>query len=334
MPKNITSIDVAEYAQVSQSTVSRVFSDNSPNVAEATRQRVLDAARELGYRPNVIARMMSSRETNIVGIVMGNITSPFYPYVLDKFLQKFQELDKQVLLFTVAEGQSIDDVLPLVLQYQVDALIITSATLSSDMADEYTRNGTPVILFNRTVSNSPISFVCADNVAGGRMIADLFLDNGHERLAYIAGPSNTSTNNDRERGFAERLMSRGYQRWRRAQADYTYESGYEAALNFLENGQPPDAIFCANDIMALGAMDAMRSHNLCIPDDVSIVGFDDIPMASWGAYNLTTVSQEVDLMIDKTLDILKRKLEEPDSPPIGEVVAGQLIRRGSVKQAT
>lgn len=331
MPKQVTSIDVAQRAQVSQSTVSRVFSNNSPNVAPATRERVLQVARELGYRPNFIARMMSLRETNIIGIVMGNIINPFYPNVLDKFLKQFQAMGKQVLLFTVAEDQSIDDVLPLVLQYQVDALIITSATLSSAMADEVARSGTPVVLFNRTVSNSLVSSVCADNVAGGRMIADLLLDNGHERLAYIAGPSDTSTNNDRERGFAEQLFKRGYQRWRRAQAEYSYESGYQSALGFLDTNTPPDAIFCANDIIALGAMDALRSQGLIIAQDVSVVGFDNIPMASWDAYQLTTISQESDVMIDKTIHIIQTQLKDSDIPPKVERIKGQLIMRRSVK---
>ena len=333
MTKRITSIEVAKRAQVSQSTVSRVFSDDSPNVAEATRQRVLRVAEELGYRPNVIARMMSRRETNIIGIVMGSITSPFYPYVLDKFLQRFQAMDKQVLLFTAAEGQSVDEVLPLVLQYQVDGLIITSATLSSDMAEECARAGTPVILFNRRINDSNVSVVCADNVAGGRLIADLLLDAGYEKLAYIAGPSDTSTNNDREEGFREGLIERGYPDLQRSQANYTYESGYESALELIDSDTPPDAIFCANDIMALGAIDAIRARGLRIPADVSVVGFDNIPMAGWGAYDLTTVSQEVDEMIDKTIEILLTKLEDPSSPPQVELVEGKLIRRGSVKNA-
>lgn len=299
MPKRITSIEVAEYAQVSQSTVSRVFSDDSPNVAPATRERVLQAAEELGYRPNVIARMMSRRETNIIGIVMAHITSPFYPYVLDKFLQRFQAIGKHVLLFTAPEGQSTDDILPLILQYQVDGLIITSTTLSSEMADECVRSGTAVVLFNRLIKDVNISAVCSDNVTGGRNVADLLLVTGHKRLAYIAGPSNTSTNNDRERGFYQRLTERGYQGMQRIQANYTYESGYQSTLNLLDREVRPDAIFCANDTMAFGAMDAVRERGFVIPDDVSIVGYDNIPMASWGAYNLTTVSQDVDLMIEK-----------------------------------
>ncbi len=332
MVKGITSKDVARRAEVSQSTVSRVFSDDSPNVAEATRLRVLQVAEDLGYRPNVIARMMSRRETNIIGIVMGNITSPFYPYVLDKFLKRFQAMNKQVLLFTAAEGQPVDEILPLVLQYQVDALIITSATLSSDMADECARAGTPVILFNRRVANNNVSAVCADNVAGGRLVADYLLDNGHHHMAYLAGASNTSTNNEREQGFSQRLTERGMTDWQRTQSDYTYEAGYQALLELLDKGTSLDAIFCANDIMALGAMDALRSRGLRIADDVSVVGFDNIPMASWGAYNLTTVSQDVDVMIDETIAILQTKLDDAESEPIVKMISGQLIVRGSVRQ--
>ena len=332
MSKNVTSIDVAKRAGVSQSTVSRVFSDNSPNVSEKARQRVLQAAKELGYQPNIIARMMSTRRTNIIGIVMATITSPFYPYVLEKFLEELQAIDKQVLLFTASSNQSVDDMLPLVLQYQVDALIITSATLSSAMAATSIQRGTPVILFNRKVNDPNVSAVCADNVAGGRLAAKVLLDTGHEQLAFIAGIQNTSTTQDRERGFRECLQERDYQNWQRAQGHYTYESGFTAAKELLESDTPPDAIFCANDIMAIGAIDAIREKGLQVGEDVSVIGFDNIPMADWGAYQLTTVSQEVDSMIQQTIAVMQEKIDSPDSPSRTEYVAGKLMVRSSVRK--
>lgn len=331
MSKRVTSIEVAERAGVSQSTVSRVFSSNSPNVSSKVRQRVLKAADELGYQPNAIARMMSTRQTRIVGIVMATITSPFYPYVLEKFLRELQAIDRQVLLFTAAENQSIDDILPLALQYQVDALIITSATLSSALAAVSMRRGTPVILFNRAVKDPNISAVCADNVAGGALVADLLLDTGHQRPAYIAGIQNTSTSQDREQGFAARLHARGCVDWARAQGAYTYESGYQAAESLLSADQPPDALFCANDIMALGAIDAIRARGLHVGQDISVIGFDNIPMAAWNAYQLTTISQEVDLMIQRTIELMLEKIETPDSPSRVLRVPGQLVIRSSVR---
>lgn len=329
--KKVTSIDVARAAGVSQSTVSRVFSVNSPNVSEKARQRVLAVAAELGYQPNAIARMMSTRQTNIVGLVMGTITSPFYPYVLEKFLQSLQAIDRQALVFTASENQSVEDILPMVLQYQVDALIITSATLSSDMAASSKQMGTPVILFNRAVQDPNMSTVCADNVAGGRLAADTLLDTGHEHLAFIAGIQNTSTSRDREFGFTECLRERGYTGLQREQGRYTYESAYAAAKRLLDSPHVPDAIFCANDIMAIGSIDALREAGLVVGEDVSVMGFDNIPMAAWGAYHLTTISQEVDTMIAKTLEVMQEKIDAPDSPSRDVRVAVELAVRSSVR---
>jgi DNA-binding LacI/PurR family transcriptional regulator len=334
MPKKATSIEVAERAGVSQSTVSRVFSANSPNVSDPARQRVLQAAQELGYRPNAIARMMSTRQTNIVGIVMATITSPFYPYVLEKFLQKLQAIDRQVLLFTAAENQSIDDLMPQVLQYQLDALIVTSATLSSEMAAASRQGGTPIILFNRSVNDPNVNAVYADNLAGGRLAADVLLDTGHQRLAYLAGIQNTSTSQDREQGFTGRLRERGCDTWLRAQGHYTYDSGYQAAQTLLDASEPPDAIFCANDIMALGVVDAIRARGWQVGRDISVIGFDNIPMTAWGAYQLTTISQEVDTMIETTINLMLEKIETPTRASRVIQVAGNLIVRASVRNLT
>lgn len=331
MAKRITSVDVAARAGVSQSTVSRVFSPNG-RVSEDKRQRVLKAAQELGYHPNAIARSLTTEHTNIIGLVMANLTSPFYPYVLEKFLQRFQAMQKQPLLFTAAANQDIDDLTTHILQYRVDALIITSATLSSDMADECQRYGVPVILFNRYAHNTNASAICSDNVEGGRQVANLLLDRGHQRIAYIAGHSTASTNNDREKGFADRLRERGVADWLREEGDFLYPSGYEAATRLLAREDRPDAIFCASDNMALGALDAARyEFGLRIPQDLSVVGFDDIPMASWPAYNLTTIAQQVDRMIEVTMETLLDRLDDPDTPPVTHLIPGKLTLRGSVR---
>ena len=329
--KKPTSVDVARQAGVSQSTVSRIFSPGA-KVHPETRQKVLAAALDLGYQPNAIARSLITQRTNIIGIVMAQITSPFYPYVLEKFIQKLQAMGRQVLLFNAAPNQDIDDILPLVLQYQVDGLIITSATLSSAMAAACAKNGTPVLLFNRYVPKAKASAVCCDNVAGGRMVANFLLDAGHQRLAYIAGSKNTSTNIDREKGFTTQLQARGYNQWLREQGAYTHESGYAAAKRLLQQDNPPDAIFCANDIMAQGALDAARfALGLHVPQAVSIIGFDDIPAASWPSYALTTVRQPVNMMIDTAIDLMLERVEKPETEPTHKLLPGRLIERGSTR---
>ncbi len=331
--RKITSVDVARLAGVHQSTVSRAFSDDG-SVAPETRDRVLAAARRLGYTPNAIARSLITNQSNIVGVVMAGISSPFQPYVLEKFLQALQERGRQALVFSAPPGQEIDDILPAVLQYRVDGLIITSATLSSARLEDCARAGTPVILFNRNVPGGGASAVCCDNVEGGRLVANLLLDAGHRRLAYIAGSANSSTNRDREKGFTDRLYERGIVGTLREQGRYSYESGYEAARRLLERDDPPDAIFCASDIIALGALDLARERGVRVPDDLSIVGFDDIPMARWSAYALTTIRQPVDAMIAATLALLQERRAAPDAPPVTKLFPGALVERGSARRAS
>jgi DNA-binding LacI/PurR family transcriptional regulator len=330
----VTSVAVARLAGVSQSTVSRVFSARAgAKVANETIQRVHAAAQKLGYKPNALASSLITRRTNMIGVVMAEINSPFYPYVLEKFTQLLHDLGKQVLLFSTGPGKDVDDVMPDVMRYKVDGLIIANAILGSTLVEECTRMEMPLLLFNRFVRGANVSAVSCDNLVGGRLVADVLLDAGHRRLAYIAGKINTSTNFDREQGFAERLRERGYNTWLREQGDYTYASGFAAAQRLLERADRPDAIFCANDITALGALDAARQGGIAVPDELSIIGFDDIPAASWGAYSLTTVRQPVDAMIDLSVRALLERIETPGLPPISAFVPGRLIRRASARLA-
>lgn len=296
--------------------------------------RVRQAAHELGYKPNALASSLITRRTNLVGVVMAEITSPFYPYVLEKLTQQLHDRGKQVLLFSTGPDKDVDAVLPDVLRYKVDGLIIANAVLGSTLVEECVRQRTPLLLFNRYVHGSNASAVACDNRAGGRMVADALLDGGHTRIAFVAGKRNTSTNMDREQGFAERLRERGYADLRREQGNYTYESGQRAAERLLARTDPPDAIFCANDIMALGALDAARQRGLRVPEDVSVIGFDDIPAAAWGAYNLTTVRQPVERMIDIGVETLLARIEEPERAPDTTFVAGALVWRSSARQAS
>lgn len=327
----VTSIEVAKAAGVSQSTVSRSF-DPSSSVASATRQHVLEVARQLGYKPNIIARSLSTHKTNIVGVIMANLAnSLFYPNVVESLTQKLQALGKQVLLFHVQPDQPVDDVLPRVLGYQVDGLVIASTTPSSELCDECARNGTPVVLFNRENPGSLTNAVCCDNVQGGRQVADFLLDAGHKRLAYIGGIPNMLTNTMRQKGFIEQLEKRGCRDVRVVQGAYTYESGYEAGRDLLTRDDPPDAIFCAADIMALGAMDVARYElGIKIPDELSIVGFDDIAVARYPAYSLTTICQPINAMVDAVVEFL---FQDADDPVTGQTVLlpGELVIRASAR---
>lgn len=334
MKKAATSIDVARVAGLSQSTVSRAFDPNS-SVAPETRARVLAAAAQLGYQPNVIARSLSTQRSDIIGIIMANINnSLFYPLVLEEFTRELQALGKQVLLFNVAPDRPVDEILPRVLGYQVDGLIITSTTPSKEIVDECTRLGKPVVLFNRLVGGTNANVVSCDNVAGSQLVANAFLDAGHKRIAAIAGIATTATSALREKGFTEQLKERGYHTLIREQGVFTYESGYEAALRLLDCDSPPDAIYCMADIMALGAMDAARYQlGIKIPDELSIIGFDDIPVAKYPAYSLTTIRQPISAMIASVIELLSRENGDATKAEV-RLLPGELIVRESARIAS
>jgi DNA-binding LacI/PurR family transcriptional regulator len=329
-----TSVDVARLAGVNQSTVSRAFDPNS-RISAKTRQRVMDAAEELGYQPNVIARSLISQRTDIVGIVMANLTaSHFYPQVLEQFTHRLQEMGKQVLLLNTPPDSTADEMLPRALGYQVDAVIIVSLTPGNEIIEVSNRRGRPVILFNRYIPDTSANVVCCDNIQGGRLVADFLFDAGHTRIAYIAGSEKTTTNRMREHGFTQQLRSRGYDDLIREQAFYSYQAGREAARRLLTTKSPPDAVFCAADIIAMGAMDTARYElGLRIPEDLSVVGFDDVPAAEWPTYDLTTIRQPVSKMITTTLELLDRDVEDAPQTEV-HLLPVELVIRGSARTAT
>jgi DNA-binding LacI/PurR family transcriptional regulator len=325
-------IDVARLANVSQAAVSRAFTPGA-SVSEETREKVLAAARELSYRPNVIARSLIRKSTNIIGLVVMRFTNPFYARIIRDFTRALQEQGYWTLILNIAQNQELEKTLPMALQYQVDGLIVTSSTLSSGLAAECVRSGTPVVMFNRYASDTHTHVVSCDNVEGGRIVADAFLDAGHQRLAFIGGEEASSTNRDRETGFVERLQERGTSlTFRESAGDYMYEPGYEVATRLLSRDDPPDGIFCANDLIAMGALDAARTElGIKVPEELSIIGFDDIPMAAWPGYALTTIRQPVDQLVDATLQVLMDAIRSQGSEPVKKIISTNLVPRNSAR---
>lgn len=326
--KLVTARELARHLGVSQSTVSRAFSRHT-SISPAMRARVLQAAEALHYQPNVIARSLSTRRSNIVGIVMATMTNPFYPEMLEQLVKALQQIGLQALLFYVPPGKEVDSELPLLLQYQVDAVVIASANISSAMALAWTATGRPAVLINRSVPEAGVTTISCDNEAGARQVADYLLDRGYRRLAYVSGKPDTSTNIERARGFRERLRERGVSPHAEiAGTEFSYAAGYQAALELARDR--PHAVFFANDIMAVGGMDALRHEcAMRVPEDVAVVGFDDIPMASWPSYRLTTVQQPLADMVAAAVQFLAETLEQPVVGPRKHIIPGTLIERAS-----
>ena len=325
----VTAHDVARMAGVSQSAVSRTFTKGA-SVSPKTRQKVEAAAATLGYRPNQWARSLIKRRSNLIGVVAPSMENPFYSAVLEALSAAFEELGYRVLLFSTANHEDSDPVLEEVLGYRVEALVLVSASLSSRFAQECKQTGLPVVLLNRRNDSSSISSVTSDNAQGSLEIAQFLVAGGHRHPAFIAGKESSSTSRDRERSFVDSLKSLGHPAPQREVGHYTFDGAMDATRRLLSSATPPDAIFCANDIMALGAINVAREEFGLKPGtDISIVGFDDIALASWPIFALTTYVQPVAAMVSRAVGIICAQLENPDTPAIQEVVRGQLIVRNS-----
>ncbi|MGL4322871.1 MAG: LacI family DNA-binding transcriptional regulator [Beijerinckiaceae bacterium] len=327
---SVTSGDVAIRAGVSQSAVSRAFSPNA-SIAESTRQKVLKAAQDLGYRPNAIARAMISGRSRLVAVLVAYLDNQFYPLALEQLSRELQARGFQILIFMTDTGNQ-DVVVQTMLQYQVEGIIMLSAELSSSLARECAATGTPVLLFNRYVPGLPASSVTSDNLEGGRQVAHFLADGGHQRIAFVAGQENSSTSRDREAGFCKGLAERGLTLTARTVGGYTFDGAAQAARELFDCSVRPDAVFVANDHMAFAVMDVLRNElKLRIPQDVSVVGYDDVPEASWGGYELTSVSQNLNEMVTATIDILLSQIDRQKVRRKAAVAPAKLVVRSSAR---
>jgi len=217
--------------------------------------------------------------------------------------------------------------------------VLGATTLSSALAQRCADASVPVVLFNRIMASGSagaVSSVRSDNVGGGRDIARFLVAGGHQRIAYIAGREDSSTNLERERGFRDGLAELGQRIYARAIGNYDVAQARQAALDlFGHAADRPDAVFVAGDQMAIAVLDTLRHElGLAVPQDVSVVGFDDVPQAAWASYELTTFEQPVEPMVEATVALLQGYLRQTQTPPSRNlVVPGQLIIRQSARQS-
>lgn len=329
--RQATAHDVARAAGVSQSAVSRAFTPGA-SVAPETRARIVEAARALGYRPNLVARSLITRRSRIIGVAMAYLQNQFYPAALEALSRRLRQAGYHVLLLTPEQQGVADPLLEDVLSIQADALVLASTSLSSPFAAECAAAGVPVVLFNRTSDAAAVSSVAGDNLAGARAIAAFLAAGGHRRFGYIAGLPGASTNREREAGYTGWLAEQGLGPVARAEGAYDFETARAAARRLLSGPDRPDALFCANDHMALAAMEVARHElGLDVPGEVSIVGFDDAGPAPWPSFGLTTYSQPVGPMVEALAGLLLDLLGEAGAPARRLLVPGELIVRRSAR---
>jgi DNA-binding LacI/PurR family transcriptional regulator len=295
--------------------------------------RVRAAAERLGYRPNALARGLITGRSRIVGLVVAYLDNPFYPDALEKLSNALQARNHHLLVFTTgAQEVDADRVVQDLMDYQVDGIILASVTVSEALARRCGDAGMPLVLFNRGLPGSGLASVTSANRDGGRRIAEFLVAGGHRRIAHVQGLPDAMTARDRLAGFREGLAAAGRDLHMLGDGGFDRNAAAVAARRMMTAPDPPDAIFVANDHMALAVLDVLRHElRVKVPVDVSVVGYDDVPMAAWPAFDLTTLRQPTQGMVDAAVRTLMMQIEDPDAPRPETEIDGPLMIRGSTR---
>ena len=322
--------DVAKLAGVSPASVSLALNEK-PYVRKEVKERIYRAVEDLGYRPNIVARSLRKKKTGIIGLVLSDIANPFYPEIARGVEERAREYGFNVILCNTDNDPSQErNSIEILLSRQIDGLIITSAR-STDNLKEYLREDCPIVLVNRDPFPGRFDFVGIDNISSARMVVNHLIKLGHQRIAFIEGEPASPASFGRYEGYTRALGEAGIS----VQENYVkvgylkYESGYRVAISFLGEVPPPTAVFCANDMMALGAIDACAEKRMKVPQDVAIVGFDDMWVASLKNVQLTTVRQPRYQMGVKAVDLMIERITGKRSEIKRVILPTKLVIRGT-----
>jgi len=330
--RRVTSYDVARLAGVSQSAVSRCFKPGGSASAK-TRERVLAAAKELGWQPNALARGLITQQSNLIAVLISGSVNLYYPEVLFTLTQRLSDEKLRVLLFTVDSEDDVGPVLDQISQFQVDA-VISASHMKSEDADRFEERQTPIIFFNRFFEDRSSDVVLCDPEAQTRQLIGSLTAQGHEHFAVVSGPDNNMVSRTRLRGVRTAIDGHGGTIVATAAGDFTYESGAKAVHELMASESRPTAIICANDMMALGLIDEARTIlGLRVPEDVSVTGFDGIAAGRLSSYELTTIRQPIGRMCDAVVSMLKEQSERPERTYEKRVFEGLLIEGATIGPA-
>ncbi|MFP4308163.1 MAG: LacI family DNA-binding transcriptional regulator [Desulfococcaceae bacterium] len=330
-----TILDVARLAGVSTATVSRVI--NTPDaVKSATRERVVRAMKECNYRYNALARGFATRRSRILGLIVPSITNPIFAEST-RGAQDFAERNdyRIVQANTDYSPEREEKMIQAFREMRVDGILLTTTDPDHGFLLELVAEGFPLVLIYSTVRRGPISCVGVDNFFGGYLATRHLIDHGHRRIAMIAGDFHTSDKSrHRWHGYRKCLADGAipYDPDRVRQSPYRLENGRRAIRELMNGPEPPEAVFCSNDYLAIGAMKGARELGLEIPRDLSVVGFDDMPLSGFFTPGLDTIRQPAYDMGRIGAEVLLRRIETPGSDPVRKLLPLQLIQRESVSR--
>lgn len=330
--KKVTSYDVAREAGVSQSAVSRVFRPGL-SVSQKTRDKVMTAANRMGYRPNAIARMLITKQSGMVAVIVSSRANVNYPEVLSQVSKQLAAQNKRVLLFTLDDPDGVDELFEQIWTFQVDGVIALAAHFESHRLAQFEEHDIPVVLYNRNVPDSMANTVCCNHELGIKQLITELEKNNPKKYLVLSGPKDSDVANERREIAISLLKQFDVEDVSILYGDYSYQSGRDCLAKWLQENPAPDAIICSNDTMAIGVIDEARENNsIHIPNDISVVGFDGITSSAWLSYQITTIKQPVEQLVKAAVAMLLERIETPDLPPEARVLTGVLIKGNSVKR--
>jgi len=296
------------------------------------RQKVEQAAAELGYSPNFLARSLTTRRTKLIGLVSNNFHNPIFLEVFDLFTRGLQDRGLRPLLVNLSDETDPEHSVQMLTQYSVDGVIVASSTLPPAFSKAFRDKNIPVVnTFGRYASTPDVHIVGIDNVAAGRMAARELVARGYRRVAFLGGPRSATSTQDRFEGFRDEIaqhpqvtMTSSY-----AQA-YSFEAG-RAEMQRLLATTPAEAYFCGDDVLSIGVLSAIRDAGLKVPQDIGVIGLNDMEMARWESIALTTIRQPIKQIIDASVALMVAMLDDPDRHPEARLFPCELVERGTLR---
>ncbi|MER2492784.1 LacI family DNA-binding transcriptional regulator [Catenovulum sediminis] len=329
--------EVSEHAGVSQATVSRVM-NGTAKVVEETRVKVLNAMKELGYRPNAHAQSLASNRSNSIGLLISEFDGPFYGALMAGAEEIFRKHKKRILISAGHGDEKLEkEAVEFLLGCRCDALVLHAETLSDEYLIEQANQGTHVILINRNIAEMEGQCLYIDNEQGSFMATEYLIEKGHKNIAYIAGPQWKHDARERFWGYQKALGKHNIslQLGLVEEGNFRESGGYQAASKLLDSGHKFTAVVCGNDQTAYGAISAIEERGLKVPDDISIVGFDDLPYSSLIKPKLTTVHFPIrQIAAEAARRILQDVYKEKNTHTFNSCVQASMVERNSVKSIT
>lgn len=326
-----TGTDVARLAGVSKSAVSRAFTGGI--VSEEARTRILEAARQLKYRPSNTARSLTTSRSRMIGLAVTHLDNQFYPEVVERLSDRFAQAGYRLLLFVTHGEADLDPVLDELLGFRLDGVVLASSSLAVRVATECIEARVPVIMFNNVDPEGRIPGICADDVQGGALVARYLIAAGHDRFGIVTGLAQSTTSVLRLHGFREAVKAAGLPEPSVVSGKYTFGDAEAATNALLNQADPPNAIFCVNDHMAFGALHAVRSRGLLPGRDISVAGFDNVAISRWPLFSLTTIAQPLELMVEAIASELLDAIAGKPASGTARIFPGDLMVRASTRRA-